>query len=94
MEINTYPEMNAEIAKILRLSGSAPDIYAAQYIEELQAEIAAFKASGLKPEQTSEMLKLVKGIIRDSKPFESDKILIQIGDLKHLLAVAGIKTKG
>jgi len=37
--INTYSAMNDEIAKILRMSGEQPDLYAAQYIEELQAEV-------------------------------------------------------
>lgn len=40
--IKTYPEMNEKIVGILRLGGQAEQ-YAAQYIEELQAENAALK---------------------------------------------------
>jgi cell division protein FtsB len=42
--INTYSAMNDEIAKILRMSGEQPDLYAAQYIEELQAKIEQLEA--------------------------------------------------
>ena len=34
--MNTYPEMNEKIVDILRVSGTPTDMYAAQYIEELQ----------------------------------------------------------
>lgn len=42
--IKTYPEMNEKIVGILRLGGQVEQ-YAAQYIEELQAENAALKES-------------------------------------------------
>lgn len=35
----TYPEMNAKIVGILRIGDSQPDHYAAQRIEELEAEL-------------------------------------------------------
>ena len=38
--IKTYPEMNQEIAKILRWSEHPHEQYAAQYIDELQASNA------------------------------------------------------
>ena len=37
-EIHTYPEMNAKISGILRISDNPADLYAAQYIDELRAE--------------------------------------------------------
>lgn len=40
--IKTYPEMNEKIVGILRLGGQVEQ-YAAQYIEELQAENAALR---------------------------------------------------
>lgn len=40
--IKTYPEMNEKIVGILRLGGQVEQ-YAAQYIEELQAEIATLR---------------------------------------------------
>ena len=40
--IKTYPEMNEKIVGILRLGGQGEQ-YAAQYIEELQAENAALR---------------------------------------------------
>lgn len=43
MKITTYPEMNKEIANILKF-GDNPEQYAAQYITELKAEIEALKA--------------------------------------------------
>lgn len=47
--IKTYPEMNEKIVGILRLGGQVEQ-YAAQYIEELQAENAALR------KQVSEMI--------------------------------------
>jgi len=38
-KITTYPEMNQQIAGILRVSDDYAPRYAAQYIEELQAEV-------------------------------------------------------
>lgn len=40
--IKTYPEMNEAIVGILRMGGQSEQ-YAAQYIEELQAENAAMR---------------------------------------------------
>lgn len=39
-EITTYPDMNARIVELLRLGGSAPELYAATRIEELEAQVA------------------------------------------------------
>ncbi|MCM3144350.1 hypothetical protein [Brevibacillus sp. MER 51] len=38
MEVKTYPEMNARIKEILRLSDFPTDKYAANRIEELEVE--------------------------------------------------------
>ena len=43
-KITTYLAMNAQIVGILRTSDQAPLLYAAQYIEELQAENVRLKA--------------------------------------------------
>lgn len=39
----TYPEMNERIVGILRIGDSQPDHYAAQRIEELEAELEETK---------------------------------------------------
>ena len=39
MAIHTYPGMNAKIVGLLRLSDNPVDLYAAQYIEELKADV-------------------------------------------------------
>ncbi len=63
--INLYPEMNKEIVNILRLPGDEGEgenqvhLYAAQLIEEQAVELAAFKASGLSPEEIRKMLEVV-----------------------------------
>lgn len=44
MSINTYPEMNREIKKLLRLGGSNSGLYAAQRIEELEREVERLEA--------------------------------------------------
>ena len=38
-QVKTYPEMNHLIVGILRLRGSPIELYAAQRIEELEAEV-------------------------------------------------------
>ena len=42
--INTYLEMNEKIVGFLRISDNPCDLYAAQYIEELRAELSRVKA--------------------------------------------------
>lgn len=37
--MNTYPEMNKQIVGLLRISDNPVDLYAAQYIEELQKRV-------------------------------------------------------
>ncbi len=52
MTIYTYPAMNEKIVELLRLSGEAMQLYAAQRSEELEAEIRAIKSArpdGVKP---------------------------------------------
>lgn len=45
MSIQTYPEMNEQIKKLLRLDpNNSVDLYAAARIEELEAEIARLRA--------------------------------------------------
>jgi hypothetical protein len=39
VKVNTYPEMNAKIADLLKMGDNYTDLYAAQYIEELQTEV-------------------------------------------------------
>lgn len=43
--VNTYEEMNNKIVGILRLSDQHCDLYAAKYIEELQAENKILRAA-------------------------------------------------
>ena len=38
--MNTYPEMNEKIVGLLRMSDNPVDLYAAQYIEELQKKLS------------------------------------------------------
>ena len=46
--MNTYPEMNKQIVGLLRMSDNPVDLYAAQYIEELQKKLTiAEDQSGL-----------------------------------------------
>lgn len=41
--IKTYPEMNVKVVDLLRIGGEFNELYAAQRIEELEAENAALK---------------------------------------------------
>ena len=41
--METYPEMNREIVKLLRIGNDAPSLYAAARIEELEAEVERLK---------------------------------------------------
>ena len=42
--MKTYPDMNNKIAGILRVSDEPCQLYAAQYIEELRAELSRVKS--------------------------------------------------
>ena len=64
--INTYSAMNDEIAKILRMSGEQPDLYAAQYIEQLEAEVERLRGE---PERV--LGYIYQGLM--GKPWDSDR---------------------
>ena len=54
-------------------------------IENALKELAEFKSIGLEPIQINQVLKYVKAAIRDSQPFEGDKVFIHISELAHIL---------
>lgn len=78
--IKTYPEMNEKIVGILRLGGQVEQ-YAAQYIEELQAENAALKESLDKavefPCKVGDNVFCIVGIDPAVEEFEVEEILIK-----------------
>ena len=45
--MNTYPEMNKQIVGLLRISDNPVDLYAAQYIEELQKQVCPGALNGI-----------------------------------------------
>jgi hypothetical protein len=45
--MNTYPEMNEKIVGLLRISDNPVDLYAAQYIEELQKQVCPGALNGI-----------------------------------------------
>ncbi len=49
--------------------------------------LASYEDTKFSPDEISEMYGGVLRLIYDSKPFEGDKILCHIGQLKHLIAV-------
>jgi len=52
--------------------------------DELKSRISVYEDSGLSPEQISAIIKTCDGLIRDSVPFEADKIQCHIGQLRHI----------
>lgn len=66
MEIHTYPEMNAKIVGILRVSDSPVMLYAAQRIEELErfARRVAYEVVGPVMATEKEMLGLLEAEAR------------------------------
>ena len=56
-------------------------------LQKAVAKLHAYEATGFEPEEIEKILKLTRAIIRDSSPFEGDKILCHIATLSHLMAV-------
>ena len=56
-----------------------------------KSDPAAYEATKLEPEQVEKLLKIAKAIIRDSYPFEGDKILCHIAAIQHLFATVESK---
>lgn len=73
-EIKTYPEMNVEIKKILRLSLSPMDQYAAQRIEDLEALTVDQQQEIEQLKQQNAVIREVLGLV--NRALETDAILI------------------
>ena len=63
----TYPEMNAKIVGILRISDSPDVLYAADRIEELERRVAELESWGRQGDAALALVRTFKAYVRELK---------------------------
>jgi hypothetical protein len=53
-----------------------------------------YRGLGFTPEELAKLISIAQGFIRDSHPFEADKILCHVGSLEYLFAIAKAEGRG
>ena len=59
---------------------------------DVARKLAAYEVIGLAPERVAEIIDIARWIVRDSRPFEADKILIYAGSLREVLNRAEVES--
>lgn len=90
-EIKTYEEMNKQICGLLKLSGDNVSLYAAQRIQELEAENNKLRA---RLENAVELpVKLKDTVWFIDKTYREDKYKIRVGEVSMLQCLSNGKWK-
>lgn len=83
--MKTYPEMDKEIIKLLDMEGMPLSVYAARYIEKLQAEIAEYESARHRAEVAERALSRLCGeTMRDIRIIMYPTIGKQVRDKQEL----------